>query len=78
MSFMASFVTDNYHEIYLQFTCKTDGSRRTFRELAGASIGRRMGNNSDSIAPEPFTVTLYQKASGALDVLLARGYINLP
>jgi len=60
---MASPVTDNYHEFYLQFTCKTDGSRRISRELVGPNISHRMRDRRDSIPPEPFAVTLYQKAS---------------
>src|ERR1700758_4324545 len=75
---MASSVTDNYHEFHLQFTCKTDGSWRISSEAIGAKASHRMRHRSESISPEPFAVTLDQKASGAFNILLAGRLIDLP
>ncbi|CAB3744480.1 hypothetical protein LMG24238_07280 [Paraburkholderia sediminicola] len=78
MSFMASSVTDNYHEFFLQFTCQTDGSWRIFLEAIGATASHWMRHRSESISREPFAVTVYKKLSRALYVLLPGRFINLP
>src|ERR1700761_2170306 len=75
---MASSVTANYHEFYLQFTCKTVGSRRITLDQTGSVPINRMCDPSEHITLHPFAVTLYQKASRAINVLLAGHLIDPP
>jgi hypothetical protein len=69
--------TDNYHEFYPQFTRKTVGSRRTTRDQVGSIPINWTCNRSERVEPQPFAVTLYQKAPRAFYVLLAGGFVDL-
>jgi hypothetical protein len=70
--------TDSYHEFTLQFTRKTGGSGRIPVDQVGRIAVHRMRDWSKRIKPQPLAVTLYQKASRAIDVLLAGRFIDSP
>jgi len=63
MSFTEFPLADNYHEFYPQFTHKTVGSRRIPVEVAGQIVMRRMRNWSERVKPQPFAITLHEKAA---------------
>jgi len=78
VSFMKVSSTANCHEIASQFARKPGGSRRVPLDEIGQIAVHRGRNQSECVKPQPFTVTVYEKASRAFYVLLAGRFIDAP
>lgn len=75
---MAFREAGNGHEIFPQSSRGRGESRRIAMDGERRDIVNGMSDRSECITSEPFTIPAHQKASRAIDVLLAGRFIHFP